>query len=88
MKGGARDYLIKDPDAAYLEMLPIVVDKAMEAVKLRKEKEEAEAYLREQLDVIQRLNKLLVQSNLAMHQIKEDNKRLSKRIEDLEQKPL
>lgn len=88
MKGGAKDYLIKDPDAAYLEMLPIVVDKAMEAVKLRKEKEEAEAYLREQLDVIQRLNKLLVQSNLAMHQIKEDNKRLSKRIEELEQKSL
>jgi len=31
-------------------------------------------------DISERFNKLLVQSNLQMHQIKEDNKKFKKRI--------
>lgn len=86
MKGGAYDYIIKEPTGGYLDLLPTVIDRALDTARLKKEKEEAEASLREKLDVVERLNKLLVQSNLAMHTIKEDNKRLSKRIEELERK--
>lgn len=49
-------------------------------------KHRIEKKLREQLDISERFNKLLVQSNLQMHQIKEDNKRFKKRIEELEQR--
>lgn len=45
-----------------------------------------EKKVRENLDICERFNKLLVQSNLQMHQIKEDNKQFKKRIEELEQR--
>lgn len=86
MKDGADDYIVKDQSGGYLEMLPIVINKAMETVRLRKEKEEADEKLRDNLDIEKRFNKLLVQSNLQMHQVKEENKQLKKRIEELERR--
>lgn len=86
MKAGAYDYIIKEPTGGYLDLLPTVIDKALETAKLKKEKEEAETRLREKLDVEERLNKLFVQSNLQMHKVKEENALLKKRIEELERK--
>ncbi len=76
MKQGAYDYVIKDLDGAYMEILPNVIERALQTARLKKEKEDAEAKLREQLDITERLNKLLVQSNLELHKMKEDYQRL------------
>ncbi len=75
----AYDYVAKDLDGEYLEILPAVIERALQAVRLKREKEEAEAKLREQLDITERFNKLLVQSNLELHKVKEENERLKKK---------
>lgn len=76
MKQGAYDYVVKDLDGVYLEVLPLVIERALQAARLKKEKDEADARYREQLDITERLNKLLVQSNLELHKMKEDYQRL------------
>ncbi|MEK6725770.1 MAG: response regulator [Deltaproteobacteria bacterium] len=86
MKGGANDYIIKDPNGAYLEMLPAVVDKAMEAVSLKKEKEEAERKLREKLDTEERLNKLLLKREFRIKELRDENDKLKERIGELQKK--
>lgn len=79
MKQGAYDYVTKDLDGVYLDLLPAVIERALQAARLKKEKDEADARLREQLDITERLNKLLVQSNLELHKMKEDYERLKKK---------
>lgn len=86
MKGGARDYLIKDPNGAYLEMLPTVIDKAMEAVKLEKEREELESSLKEELDAMTLMNRMLVGREARIEELKNENKLMKKYIAELERK--
>lgn len=86
MKGGARDYIIKDPNGAHLEMLPTVIGKAMEAVRLEKEREELEIRLKEELDVMTIMNRMLVGREARIEELKNENKLLKKRIADLERK--
>lgn len=86
MKGGARDYLIKDPNGAYLEMLPTVIDKAMEAVKLEKEREELETSLKEELDAMTIMNRMLVGREARIEELKNENKLMKKYISELERK--
>ncbi|MBI5750215.1 MAG: hypothetical protein HZA00_13940 [Nitrospinae bacterium] len=84
MKGGANDYIIKGPNVAYLEMLPAVIDKAMEAVRVKREKEEAEAKLREKLDEDKRWNNILLKREFSIKELKDENETLKKKIEEME----
>ncbi|MFH0823743.1 MAG: PAS domain S-box protein [Pseudomonadota bacterium] len=47
MKLGAEDYIIKDPEARYLDLIPSVIDRALNKKLLIKEKKEAQEALRE-----------------------------------------
>lgn len=83
IKGGASDYIIKDPGGAYLEMLPTVIGKVMAAVALRKEKEEAERKLREKLETEERLNKLLLQRESRIKELRDENEALKAEIKEI-----
>lgn len=50
LKAGVNDYIVKDPDKAYLEMLPMVLSDVVAAHRERKEYENAEISLRESQD--------------------------------------
>jgi response regulator RpfG family c-di-GMP phosphodiesterase len=47
MKLGASDYIVKDVAGGYLELLPLVIERAMRRQQLLEEKQQAEAALRE-----------------------------------------
>ena len=47
MKLGAGDYLVKDVDGGYLELLPAVIDQVLEQRRLAEEKREADEALRQ-----------------------------------------
>jgi PAS domain S-box-containing protein len=47
MKTGAADYIIKDPDGYYLELLPSLIEKVLNRQKIMEEKNRAEAALRD-----------------------------------------
>jgi signal transduction histidine kinase len=47
MKLGAGDYLVKDVDGGYLELLPTVIDQVLEQRRLAEEKRQADAALRQ-----------------------------------------
>jgi len=76
MKGGAYDYIIKDPQGGHLELLPLVIEKAIK----RFEDEETAS---RNYDEIKRLNKLMVGREIRMGEIREENERLKKEIERL-----
>ena len=42
MKLGAGDYLVKDPDGVYLELLPVILERLLEQKRLAEAKKEAE----------------------------------------------
>lgn len=46
LKIGARDYLVKDLDASYLDLLPTVIERALQQYRLEKEKIAADKALR------------------------------------------
>jgi diguanylate cyclase (GGDEF)-like protein/PAS domain S-box-containing protein len=50
LKAGVNDYIIKDPDNTYLEMLPMLLSDVVAAHRERKEREDAEISLRESQD--------------------------------------
>ena len=50
LKAGVYDYIIKDPDNAYLDMLPKLLSDVVAAHRERKEREDAEMTLRESQD--------------------------------------
>lgn len=50
LKAGVNDYIIKDPDNAYLEMLPMVLSDVVSAHREQKEYENAETSMRESQD--------------------------------------
>jgi signal transduction histidine kinase len=76
MRRGARDYLLKDVDGHYLELLPGAIDRLLREQRLLLDKQEAEAALRRSQDELRRL---------AAHQekIKEhERKRIAQEIHD------
>ena len=52
MRRGARDYLVKDSERRYLELLPAVIGHALAEQRTREEKREAETDLRAERDFI------------------------------------
>lgn len=47
MKQGAYDYVTKDLDGVYMDILPVVIERTLQAARLKKEKKEAEEDLRQ-----------------------------------------
>jgi FixJ family two-component response regulator len=47
MKLGAGDYLVKDPDGVFLELLPVIIERLLEQKRLTDAKKEAENALRQ-----------------------------------------
>lgn len=83
MKGGAYDYVIKEQSGGYLDLLPTVIDKALETAKLRKDKEEAERKLQEKLDTELSLNKILLHREFRIKELRDENDKLRARIAEL-----
>jgi DNA-binding NtrC family response regulator len=86
MKGGAYDYIIKDPVGGYLEILPTAVEKSLYLHRLKKEREEMVKRLETRLDEEKRLNNLLLKRELRIKELKDENERLKKMIEELKNK--
>ncbi len=63
MKLGALDYIIKDSETRYLDLIPSVIEQALSARRLKREKEQAERDLRESEE---RLNLALDGGNLGV----------------------
>ena len=61
MKLGARDYIVKDVDGGYLELLPAVIERVLQQQRLIEEKQQAEAE-RERLLVAEREQRLLAET--------------------------
>lgn len=64
----------------------MIKEKAADLIKELEEKKKAEEHLKEQFDVISRMNKLMVGREIRMHEIKEENEKLRARIEEMEKK--
>jgi diguanylate cyclase (GGDEF)-like protein len=52
MKSGAADYVVKELDGSYLDLLPTTVDQVVERRWLKREKEQAEAELLRQREIL------------------------------------
>lgn len=70
MKGGAYDYLIKDPDFEFLELLPVSIERTLQSVMLQQEHHEYEERIVRQNEELERLNTELAR-------MYEETKRLS-----------
>jgi len=57
MKRGACDYLIKDPEGAYMKLLPVVIENALKNFQREKERKSRENEIREQYKLIERAKK-------------------------------
>ncbi|MEK7850982.1 MAG: response regulator [Deltaproteobacteria bacterium] len=86
IKGGAHDYLIKDTAGMYLELLPVTIENALRTCELQKEKEMAEEALKVKLDEERRLNNILLQREFRIKELKEENEKLMRRVEELDKK--
>lgn len=86
MKGGVYDYLLKDTAGMYLELLPSVIEKALNNFRMHEEKIRAENELRNRLDEMERLNSLLLQREFRIRELKEENEMLKSKIQEMERK--
>jgi DNA-binding NarL/FixJ family response regulator len=84
MKLGASDYIIKDVDGGYLELMPSVIVRALNHKGLADEKERAEAELRRAHEELERLvderTKELLQANRALEEEILERKRVEKQL--------
>jgi len=80
LKEGMDDYIQKDR----LARLPPAIKSALEKKNIEREKEKAVALLRQQLDEVERINRLMVARELKMGDLKVENKKLKLRISELE----
>lgn len=56
IKGGACDYLVKASDIGYLALLPVVIDKALQASQLAEQQKEAEQQIVRQNAALKKIN--------------------------------
>jgi diguanylate cyclase (GGDEF)-like protein/PAS domain S-box-containing protein len=71
MKLGAADYIVKDVDGGYLNLLPSVIEKAVQQLRAVKEKQRAEEALRKEQEKFQTL---VEESPLGVSIIGEENR--------------
>lgn len=89
IKQGAYDYVVKDLDGAYMEILPSVIERALQVARLKREKEETEKKLRESresLDEEERLNKILLKREFRIKELMDENEKLKAEIERLKKR--
>ncbi len=77
---GATDYVLKDR----LSKLVPAVERALREAEAGAQRRKAEAELRERLDEVERLNRVMVGRELRMVQLKKENAALRQRVEELE----
>ncbi len=80
LKKGATDYVIKDK----LYRLVPAVQRALKEVEEQRELKRLEEDLRQRLDEVERMNRLMVGRELKMEELRKDMKRLKARIEEME----
>jgi len=57
LKGGAYDYLIKDPERGYIEALPTTIEKVLETHRIKQEHEQYEGRIARQNEELEKLYK-------------------------------
>ncbi len=82
LRQGADDYILKDR----LSRLAPAVLHALEDARIRKEQQDAEAKLREQLEELRRFEKVAVGREQRMQELKEENARLLARLAEIERR--
>jgi len=80
LKKGATDYVLKDK----LYRLVPAIQRALQEVEEQKERRRLENELRQRLDKVEKMNKLMVGRELKMEELRKEIKRLKARIEELE----
>jgi len=82
MKLGASDYIVKDTEGGYLELLPVVVEKLLNQKRLVDAKEKAERKMREAYDNLEKLvyqrTEELLQANSELRKEINEKKRAEK----------
>lgn len=86
MKLGAGDYLVKDPDGVYLELLPVILERLLEQKRLADAKKEAEnallqsyAHLEQQ---VAKRTEALTQANQELESEIRERKRAEEQLRD------
>lgn len=82
IKKGATDYVLKDR----LYRLAPVVHRALEEADESMKRKEAEVALLRELDVVQRMNKIMVGRELKMEELRKEIEKLKDRVAELEEK--
>lgn len=80
LKKGATDYVLKDK----LYRLVPAIQRALQEVEEQKERRRLESELRQRLDEVEKMNKLMVGRELKMEELRTEIKRLKARVEALE----
>lgn len=90
MKLGASDYILKDPDGGYLELMPLVIHRALQQKQIAEERKAAEKRLRSSHDELEKLVKArtaeLVIANDALREEIAERKRAEERLKDTHRK--
>lgn len=81
LKRGATDYVLKDR----LFRLPSVVTRALQEKEERIKRRWAEEELKQKLDEVERINRLMVGRELKMEEMRKEIKRLQERVKELEE---
>ncbi|MCJ7538601.1 MAG: LuxR C-terminal-related transcriptional regulator, partial [Desulfobacterales bacterium] len=87
MKLGASDYIVKDTEGGYLELLPVVVEKLLNQKRLVDAKEKAERKMREAHDNLEKLvyqrTEELLQTNSELRKEINEKKRAEKLLHEV-----
>ena len=86
MKLGASDYIVKDVEGGYLELLPVVVEKLLNQKRLVDAKEKAEREMRQAYDKLEKLvyqrTEELLQTNSVLRKEINERKRAEKLLRE------
>lgn len=86
MKLGAGDYLVKDTEGGYLELLPVVVEKLLNQKRLVEAKEKAEREMRQAYDNLEKLvyqrTEELLQANSELRKEINERKRAERLLQE------
>lgn len=77
MKGGVYDYIVKDPSGGYLYLIPAVIENALQ--RFRDEEMFTKNY-----EELEKMNRLMVNRELRMEELRKENAKLKARVEELE----
>ncbi|MFA7619202.1 MAG: response regulator [Thiohalomonadaceae bacterium] len=82
LRRGATDYVLKD----HLSKLAPAVERALQEAQARRQRRAAEETLRERVEELERLNRLMVGRELRMVELKKKNQALQETVEELQRR--